>query len=149
MFRKLVFAGIYAAVLSTAAFAQTAEYGTAEEARAMLEKAVAAVKADKAKALDMFNKDEGGFKDRDLYVFCANASDGVETAHPTHKGSKLTDIKDVNGFAFGEEIMRTATEGKISEVAYMWPRPDSDTPVQKVTFVTKIGDQICGVGYYK
>jgi hypothetical protein len=38
MFRKLVFAGIYVAVLSTAAFAQTAEYGTAEEARAMLEK---------------------------------------------------------------------------------------------------------------
>lgn len=149
MFRKLVFAGIYAAVLSTAAFAQTAEYGTAEEARAMLEKAVAAVKVDKAKALDMFNKGEGGFKDRDLYVFCANASDGVETAHPTHKGSKLTDIKDVNGLAFGEEIMRTATEGKISEVAYMWPRPDSDTPVQKVTFVTKAGDQICGVGYYK
>jgi signal transduction histidine kinase len=149
MFRKLVFAGIYAAVLCTAAFAQTAEYGTAEEARAMLEKAVEAVKADKAKALDMFNKGEGGFKDRDLYVFCANASDGVETAHPTHKGWKLTDAKDVNGLAFGEEIMRTATEGKISEVAYMWPRPDSDTPVQKVTFVTKAGDQICGVGYYK
>ena len=31
----------------------------------MLEKAVAAVKEDKAKALDMFNKGEGGFKDRD------------------------------------------------------------------------------------
>ena len=44
-------------------------------AKAMLEKAVAAVKNDKAKALDMFNKGEGGFKDRDLYVFCANASD--------------------------------------------------------------------------
>ena len=29
----------------------------------MLEKAVAAVKEDKAKALDMFNKGEGGFKD--------------------------------------------------------------------------------------
>jgi len=149
MFRKMTFAAIYAAVLFTAAFAQTAPYGTAEEARAMLEKAVAAVKASKAKALDMFNKGEGGFKDRDLYVFCANASDGVETAHPTHKGSKLTDIKDVKGFAFGEEIMRTATEGRISEVAYMWPRPDSDTPVQKVTFFTKVGDQICGVGYYK
>ena len=62
---------------------------------------------------------------------------------------KITDAKVVNGLAFGEEIMRTATEGKISEVAYMWPRPDSDTPVQKVTFVTKAGDQICGVGYYK
>jgi hypothetical protein len=39
---------------------------TSEEAKAMLEKAVAAVKQDKAKALDMFNKGEGGFKDRDL-----------------------------------------------------------------------------------
>ena len=44
-------------------------FGTEEEAKAMLERAVAAVKEDKAKALDMFNKGEGGFKDRDLYVF--------------------------------------------------------------------------------
>ena len=35
-------------------------YGTSEEAKAMLEKAVAAMKQDKAKALDMFNKGEGG-----------------------------------------------------------------------------------------
>ena len=101
------------------------------------------------KALEMFNSGDGGFRDRDLYVFCANASDGTETAHPTHKGRKLTDMKDVNGLAFGDEIYQTATEGKISEVAYMWPRPDSDTPVQKVTFFTKVGDQICAVGYYK
>jgi hypothetical protein len=58
---------------------QAGQYGTPEEAKAMLERAVAAVKEDKAKALDMFNKGEGGFKDRDLYVACANASDGVVT----------------------------------------------------------------------
>ena len=69
-------------VLSTTASVWAAEFGTAEEAKAMLERAVAAVKEDKAKALDMFNKGEGGFKDRDLYVFCANASDGIITAHP-------------------------------------------------------------------
>ena len=64
-------------------------YATSEEARAMLEKAVAAIKKDKAKALDMFNKGEGGFKDRDLYVFCANASDGIMTAHPYgYKGKR-------------------------------------------------------------
>jgi len=34
----------------------------------MLERAVAAVKEDEAKALDMFNKGEGGFRDRDLYT---------------------------------------------------------------------------------
>jgi hypothetical protein len=53
-------------VLSTATLVAAAEFGTAEEAKAMLERAVAAVKEDKAKALDMFNKGEGGFRDRDL-----------------------------------------------------------------------------------
>jgi len=45
----------------------------------MLEKAVAAVKQDKAKALDAFNAGEAGFKDRDLYVWCANASGSEPT----------------------------------------------------------------------
>jgi hypothetical protein len=40
------------------AFAQQGRFGNADEAKAMLAKAVAAVKADKAKALDMFNKGE-------------------------------------------------------------------------------------------
>jgi hypothetical protein len=114
-----VVASAAALILSTVAFAQTAQYGMAEEARVMLEKAVAAVKADKTKALDIFS--EGGFKDRDLYVFCANASDSVQTAHPTGLGARLKDFKDVKGFAFGEEIMRTATEGAVNEVIYLWP----------------------------
>jgi len=82
-------------------------------------------------------------------VFCANESDGIETAHPTHKGFKLSKMKDAAGFAFGQEIMGTAEAGKISEVAYMWQRPGSNTPVQKITYVTKVTDQICGVGHYK
>ena len=62
-----------AVTLSTSAFAQ-AQYGTAVEAKAMLEKAIAAVKADMDKALAMFNKGEGGFKDRDLQPFCFNTA---------------------------------------------------------------------------
>jgi hypothetical protein len=31
----------------------------------------------------------------------------------------------------------------------MWPRPGGTDPVQKVSFVTKVGDQVCAVGYYK
>ena len=78
MLRKLVIGalGAMAVMFSTTAFAQ----GTAAEANAMLQKAVAAVKADKAKALDMFNKGEGGFLDRDLYVFCNNVGDGKNVA---------------------------------------------------------------------
>jgi signal transduction histidine kinase len=116
---------------------------------AMLNKAIAAVRADKLKALEMFNSGAGGFKDRDLYVSCANASDGIVTAHPTGKGAQLRDLKDERGYAFGEEIMRTATEGKVSKITYLWPRPGSDKPVEKTSFFTKVGDQICGVGFYK
>jgi hypothetical protein len=53
--------------------ATASDYGTKDDAMVMLDRAVAAVKQDKAKALEMFNKGEGGSKDRDLYVLCANA----------------------------------------------------------------------------
>ena len=61
----------------------------------MLTKAVAALKADKAKTLDMINKGEGGFLDRDLYVFCANASDGktVALGNPNAKQLLGTDTR--------------------------------------------------------
>jgi hypothetical protein len=36
------------------------------------------------------------------------------------------------------------------EVNYMWPKPGPDmTAVPKVSFVTKVGDLGCGIGYYK
>ena len=97
----------------------------------------------------MFNKGEGGFKDRDLYVFCANASDGVMAAHPYLKGELLQSIVGKKGFPLGKAIMESAAEGKIQSVTYWWPRPGTKTPLEKHTFYTKVGDQICGVGYYK
>ena len=141
----------YVAALAffTASPVLTAQFGTADEAKAMLERAVAAVKEDKVKALDMFNKGEGGFKDRDLYVFCANTSDGILTAHPYLKGEHLQDIKGKKGYPLGKEIMQNATEGTIKELTYWWPRPGSDKPLEKITFYTRVGDQDCGVGYYK
>jgi len=153
MVRKLASTLGTAAILvlcsATRMLAAQAEFGTEQEAKAMLQKAVAALKDDKPKALEMFNKGEGGFKDRDLYVFCANASDGVMTAHPYLKGENMQDIVGKKGFPVGKEIMRTATEGKILEVTYWWPRPGSDKPLEKHAFYTKVGDQNCGVGYYK
>jgi hypothetical protein len=129
--------------------AAQAQFGTEAEARAMLNRAVAAVKENKEKALETFNKGEGGLKDRDLYVFCANASDGTLTAHPHLKGEHLQDIVGKKGYPLGKVIMETATEGKIDQVTYWWPRPGSDKPLEKHSFYTKVSDQTCGVGYYK
>ena len=130
-------------VLWVAGTTQAAEFGTREEAKAMLDKAVAAVKENKEKALAMFNNGESGFKDRDLYVLCANTSDGIITASPSSNGQHLTD------FAPGQEVMQTAAEGQIKEITYWWPRPGSIKPLKKHTYYTKIGDQICGVGYWE
>jgi hypothetical protein len=102
--------------LCLTAYAHAAEYGTAEEAKAMLERAVAAVKEDKPKALDMFQKGEGGFKDRDLYVWCANASDSILTAHPTNKGKGLRYIEGKHGAPFGQEICSTPPKERLKRL---------------------------------
>ena len=146
MMKKLFLTAASALLASSAAVA--ADFGTAAEARSMLDKAMAAVKADKAKALGDFNKGEGGFKDRDLYPFCAGP-DGNFTAHPALAGKSMKELKDKNGKAMGEEMLTVAQEGKVTEVEYMWPRPGATDPVQKISYVTKVGDQVCGVGYYK
>ena len=152
MLRMLAFVFLLAAILvpvgQTGATAQ-AQFGTEKEARAMLERAVAAVKENKERALETFNKGEGGFKDRDLYVFCADASDGVLVAHPYLKGEHLQDIVGKKGHPLGKEIMQNATEGKIGEVTYWWPRPGSEKPLEKRTFYTKVAGLNCGVGFYK
>ena len=139
------------AVVSALAFfgsvgtAAAAEYGTPAEAKAMLEKAAVAVKADKAKALVMFTKGEGGFKDRDLYPYCGGP-DGNFTAHPTLVGKSLKDLKDKAGKPLGEEVYAAAKVGSIAEVTYLWLRPGQTDPLVKVAFVAKKGAQVCAVG---
>ncbi len=146
---RTIVKGVVLGLLAAGAFAAVAgEFGSAAEAKAMLDKAVAALKADKPGALAKFTKGEGGFKDRDLYPFCGGP-DGNFTAHPSLVGKSLKDLKDKAGKALGEEMYKVAAEGKVAEVNYMWPRPGTTDPVQKVSYVTKVGDQVCAVGYYK
>ena len=152
---RMISSLVCAIVVAGAALAQ-AQYGTATEARAMLDKAVAAVKTDKAKALDMFNKGEGGFLDRDLYPFCGNVSDGkiLAVANPNAKqniGKDVRELKDATGKAYGQELFAAGQkpEGQITEVSYEFARPGDPKPVPKVSYVTRVGDIYCGVGYYK
>ena len=107
MLRKLLLGAMGAALFLASGAASAGDYGTANEAKAMLAKAAAAVKADKSKALADFNAGSGGFKDRDLYVFCAGG-DGIMTAHPKIKGKQIRDLKDKTGKALGIAIMDAA-----------------------------------------
>ena len=149
MFKTIISAAGAVTLCASATLALAAgEFGTAAEARAMLDKAVSAVKADKAAALAQFAKGEGGFKDRDLYPFCGGP-DGNFTAHPSHNGKSMKDLKDKADQPLGSKFYEQAKEGAVSEVAYQWPRPGSTDPVKKVSLVTKVGDQVCAVGYYQ
>jgi signal transduction histidine kinase len=145
---RMILRGVVAVLFLGALGVLAGEYGTATEAKALLEKAVKALKADKPGALAKFTKGEEGFKDRDLYPFCGGP-DGMFTAHPTLVGKSLRELKDKAGKPLGEQLYAAAQEGKVAEVAYLWPRPGTTEPVEKVSFVTKVGDQVCAVGYYK
>lgn len=140
-------------IASSAPAAEKTEFGSADEAKAMLLKVVDAVKADKNKALEKINNEE--FNDRDLYPFCRTLSDsaGLTRANPNSNLANSKLMKDYEGSEFGKQIhsaAKEAKEGEIREVKNMFPRPGADpTPVPKVTLVTPIGDIYCGVGYYK
>jgi hypothetical protein len=127
----------------------------AEAAKAMLLKAVAAVKADRDVALAMFTQGVGGFRQGDLYPFCNKISDGKVIAGPVTfilPGTDGRTLKDSTGKPFGQEIFAAAQkpEGQLTEVTYTFPKAGTSAPMfQKVTYVTKVGDLICGVGYYK
>jgi hypothetical protein len=129
--------------------------GTPEQAMAMLTRAVAAVQADKTKALAMFNTGEGGFLDVDLYPYCFNVGDGMIVAdvnQPKLVGQKVMDLKDATGKPFGQELYKAMQkpEREITDVSYMFPKPGSDRQLApKVAFVTRVGDLGCAVGYYQ
>ena len=72
------------------------------------------------------------YLDRDLYVFCANISDGktVALGNPNAKqllGVDGRTLKDATGKAFGQELNDAYQKpvGQITEVSYMFPRPGS------------------------
>lgn len=152
MLRKLIASAVAGAALalSAGAFAQ-GQFGTAAEAKAMLEKAVAELKANEATALAKFNKGEGGFKDRDLYVFCFDMNARKTTAHFNQSviGSAPGDIKEKDGSPLGEKVFAAMKEGTITTVSYNFPKPGTTEPVPKESYVTRVGNQGCGVGYYQ
>jgi hypothetical protein len=132
---------------SNAASAQ--QSGTADDAKALLAKAAIAVKADKAFALARFDDPNGGFKDRDLYVFCFDRRSGITLAgQPATKGRDVRVFKDPTGKAFGQEMFANVKDDDILVIDYLFPKPNSTVPVAKESFVEGLGDVACGVGYY-
>jgi signal transduction histidine kinase len=151
MLRKLIINALAgtALALSVAAYAQGT--GTAAEAKAMMEKAITELKANEAAALAKFNKADGGFRDRDLYVYCFEQASGKFTAHVNTAlmGTDVRALKEKDGAPLGQKVFDAAKAGTITTISYNFPKPGGTDPVPKEAYVTAVGNQGCGVGYYK
>ncbi len=130
-----------------------AAHGTADEAKAMVERAVAMIKSagpDKAFAAinDPASKD---FHDRDLYVF-VRSMDGNTVAHGANKGMighTSLDLKDADGKLYNKEMIDLANSKGSGWVDYRWVNPVDKKIEQKSSFIEKVGDYVVGAGFYK
>jgi cytochrome c len=128
--------------------------GTADQARAMLDRAVAALKADPTAALKAFNDEHNkDFRDRDLSVYCFDTGDGKFTAYSMAVlvGADIRKFKLYNE-PMGQrayDVAHDAAEGAVVSIDYQMPKPGTNTPSPKEAIEARVGDQACGVSYFK
>ena len=117
----------------------------------MLDRAVAALKSDEAKALREFNDaDNNEFHDRDLYVSCFNIADGNFTAAPSAMlGTDIRTFKagddPIGQRAF--DAVQGTPEGNVVTMDFNFPK--AGKPALKQSLESRVGTQGCGVSYYK
>jgi len=129
------------------------DHGTADEAKAMAEKAAAYIKeVGSEKAFAAFNdKANAQFHDRDLYVF-VRSMDGNTVAHganPGMIGHTSMESTDADGKLYNKEMMELANSKGSGWVDYRWVNPISKKIEQKSSYVVKVDDHVVGVGFYK
>ena len=125
------------------------EFGTEEEAKAMLDRTVNLMKFNELFALEQMTEGAGGFKVKDLYPLCINAK-GILVGHPVNVGFDLLEFVDSDGKNVGEEFLKVAQENKISKVTYKLARitTEDEKEFEKTALVTKVKKYICAVGFY-
>ncbi|MBI3504730.1 MAG: cache domain-containing protein [Proteobacteria bacterium] len=153
MFRKIAIIVVAAlAILGFQGSAFANGLGTVDEAKAMVEKAAKLIEADgKEKAFAAFNDANGGFVDRDLYVFVLNM-DGVVVSHGAIKaliGRSVADLKDVDGKPFIREMLAMGKDAGSGWVDCKWTNPISKKIELKANYIKRVGDVIIAVGAYK
>ena len=142
--------GLFAMITNTAAFA--VEQGSAEEATAMVKKAVAFLKANgKEKAFAEFNNQSGQFKDRDLYIFVQdmNAKSLAHGGNQRLVGKDMLELKDADGKLFMKNMVAVAGGKGKGWVDYKWQNPTTKVIEPKSTYIEKYDDVFVGCGIYK
>ena len=134
------------------AAATAADYGTREEAVAMVKRAQEKFKKDGPAATfkAIIEKDKD-FNDRDLYPFIYTL-DGINVAHGANAalvGKNLIDLKDPDGKLLIRELAAVAKGPGSGWVDYKWPNPITKLIDNKSSYVERMGDYFVGVGVYR
>jgi len=129
--------------------------GTADEAQALVQRALAHVEAvgPEAAAAD-FNQEAEGWVDRDLYLFALDAHNRylVASGRPEWLGLSTFDLPGVT-HAQAEGFLREASralEAGGGWVEYQGVDPETKAPVAKTAFIVPFGDGgLIGCGVYR
>lgn len=150
MFGRITLPIVFCLFTAISVHAQGYGVGTPVEAKKMVERAVEYIKTHgEEEALKEFNRPNGKFQWRDLYVF-AYDSQGVVIGHPNPKliGQNLYDVPDSQGKLFRKEIVDLANWRGSGWVDYTYMDPLIQREVFKITHFQKVGELIVCAGAY-
>lgn len=140
--------GVFFIGTATAVYAA----GSKEDAKALVEKAAAFIKAQgKDKALAEFNKPKGQFDKGELYIFVYDMKATV-LAHPKNPkivGKNLLDVPDSSGKLFRKDAVELAKTKGSGWIDYQYLNPDTKKVEHKTSYIEKVDDIIIGCGTYK
>lgn len=146
-------AAITILALTFACSASASEFGTKDEAVAMVKRVQVMFAKDGPDATfkAVSDKSVAEFHDRDLYPFIYDMK-GTCVAHgarPALIGKNLIDLKDQDGKYLIRELVDIANGSGSGWVDYKWPNPLNNKIEDKSSYVEKMGDYFVGVGVYR
>lgn len=150
MFKKL---GLALAMVLLPLAAVANNYGSKEDAQAMVERAAALYQESGLDSLIAAVSDSstGTFHDRDLYVFVFD-TEGTTVAHGVNDalvGRNMISLRDVEGHEFVRSFVETAQGKGQGWVDYIWQNPNTKVPERKSSYIVRIDDNLLlGVGVY-
>ncbi|SEN12967.1 hypothetical protein SAMN04487857_110116 [Pseudomonas sp. ok272] len=124
---------------------------SAEQAKALLDKAAADLGKDEKGTLAAINSLQGGFLQDDLYVFVVNLDTQRYVAHGTNLrliNADFGKIKDPDGKPVGEPILAMMAKQDQGEYQYRWKNPVTGKVEDKHAYLKKAGNLLVAVGYY-
>jgi cytochrome c len=152
MKKFLVLLGIGIFLFGMGGVSVAADKPTQDEAKALVEKAVAFAKANgKEKAFAEFSNPQGQFVKGELYVL-AQGLNGVILAHGANVklvGQDHLQLKDATGKLFVKEMVELAKTKGNGWVEYSWTHPQTKKVQAKMTYIQKMDDYFIGCGIYK